>query len=191
MLGIMKMKKSSLLAAIVGILYAQNLYAQSTDLKISIVIPNGDAKDAAEYQNHQINLSRSTDHFHVLITNISQKPQRIWEGWNSWGWYNLSFEVTDSSGGLLYKLEHKKRKWTVNFPSIVSINPGEQFIIDVYLNKEDWLLPFLKDKKGGDFELNIQAIYEIPENIDAKRMGIWTGKVKSQVEKCTLRYWKK
>jgi hypothetical protein len=185
------MNKSIWTSAFLGILFVLNLFAQPSDLKLSIIVPNQDNKGANEYQNHKIDLTRADAHFHVLITNISQKQQRIWQGWNSWGWYNLTFEVLDSSGSLIYKLEHKKAKWTVNFPSSYCINPGEQFVIDVYFaRKDEWLLPFLKGKKEGEFKVNMRAIYEIPEDKDTKEMGIWTGKIKSEIGKYALQFWK-
>jgi len=88
--------KILILAGILSILNLSNVFAESNGLKISIAVPGRDAKDATEYQNHWINLHCEGTHFHVAITNTSNKPQRLWETWNFWGWYNLTFEALDN-----------------------------------------------------------------------------------------------
>jgi len=157
---------------------------------ISIAIPSRDTKNASVYQNHWINLHREGTHFHVVITNISAKPQRLWKTWNSWGWYNLTFEISDNQGNILHALKKKPRGWTKNYPSFVRLNPGEYFIIDVYLKKSDWELSFLDKEKEGNFEINLKTIYEISEDKETKEYNIWTGKIESEIGKYTLSYYK-
>ena len=185
------MKKITfIIVGMLCILNLSNASAESEPLKITIAVPSRDAKNGTEYQNHRINLHRKGTHFHVVITNVSDKPQRIWETWNSWGWYNLTFNMLDNRGNTLYTLKKKPRGWSKNFPSFIRLNPGECFIIDVYLKRSDWELPFLGKKREGDFEINLKAVYEIPQDDETKKNGIWTGKIESATGKYTLNYYK-
>ena len=36
--------------------------------------------------------------FYVVLSNISRKPQPVWETWNSWGSRSISFELTMPEG---------------------------------------------------------------------------------------------
>ena len=90
----------------------------------------------------------------------------------------------------MYTLKKKPHAWTKNYPRFVCLNPGEYFIIDVYLEKSDWELPFLDKEKEGNFEINLKAIYEIPEDDETKKYNVWTGKIESEIGKYTLNYYK-
>lgn len=178
------------IAEVLSILAVSNVFAQSEALKISIAVASRDAKNATEYQNHWINLYREDTHFHVVITNISNEPKRLWETWNSWGWYNLTFEILDNQGKILHILKKKSHGWSKNYPSFIRLQAGEYFIIDVNLERSDWGLPFLDKEKEGNFEINLKAIYEIPEDKETKEHNIWTGKIESEIGEYTLSYYK-
>ena len=62
-----------------------------TNLEVSIAIPERNGKRVLEY-------SSRNPHFHVVVTNTSDKPQRLWREWCSWGYYCLYFELSDGKG---------------------------------------------------------------------------------------------
>ena len=131
-----------------------------------------------------IDFRSKQSHFHVVVTNTSGKPQRLWETWNSWGYYNLRFEVADQKGKVLFVIKKKPRNWTVNFPSWLELESGEHFVMEVYFDKEKWNVPFLnKNSKGKVQQLRMRAIFEIKSDrtgfIDAEKYKIWTGKISS------------
>lgn len=147
----MKTIKTLLIITILCFVSLVNGFAQKNDLEISIAVPGHDAKNATEYQNHWINLDQEKAHFHVVITNTSNMPKRLWEMWNSWGWYNLTFEVLDNQGNLIHVLKKKPHTWDKNYSSFVRLDPSGHFVIDVYFKKSDWELPFLAKKKRRKF----------------------------------------
>ena len=71
--------------------------------------------------------------FHVLLTNTSPDTLAIYEEWNSWGYYGLSFEITYPDGR---KVVARKapRGWDKNFPSTTVIAPHGCYVFNVDFN---------------------------------------------------------
>src|SRR5947208_270066 len=46
-----------------------------------------------------IEMNRPSQHFYVVATNVSGQSIRLWREWCSWGYYNLTFQVTGREGG--------------------------------------------------------------------------------------------
>ncbi|HKH48724.1 MAG TPA: hypothetical protein VKM72_29005 [Thermoanaerobaculia bacterium] len=120
----------------------------------------------------------STSHFHVLLQNRSDHEKRIWEDWNSWGYFNLSFEVIDSSGK---KWVVKKRDtgFTRNFPSFLAILPGQTHVFDVYFGDDrEWEgFPL---RRGAEQTVHIRALYDVSETAESKTNEVWAGHLKSE-----------
>src|SRR5216684_8239058 len=36
--------------------------------------------------------------FYVVLTNVSNEPQAVWESWNSWGYQTISFDLMTANG---------------------------------------------------------------------------------------------
>ncbi|MGI4871627.1 MAG: hypothetical protein ACRYFX_10665 [Janthinobacterium lividum] len=68
--------------------------------------------------------------FHVLLTNTSPDSLAIYEEWNSWGYYGLSFEITYPDGRKVASYKGL-RYWTKNFPSTITIAPHGCYVFDV------------------------------------------------------------
>jgi hypothetical protein len=66
----------------------------------------------------------TSPNFYVVVTNTSESPVRLWREWCSWGYFNLSFVVTDERGKTT-TVTKKPRGWDHNFPdgSIVCTFP--------------------------------------------------------------------
>src|SRR5580698_2500044 len=74
---------------------------------VSVAVPiGGDGERRVEYHDQ-------TTHFHVIVSNTSDKPQRIWQEWNSWGYFGLTFEFTDEQGKN-WIARKKPFEWTRN-----------------------------------------------------------------------------
>ena len=182
---------SSLLATAVAVALmaaARSASAAPAALTVAIAVPARGPHQAGRPRPRAINIRREQSHFHVVVTNTSAKPLRLWETWNSWGYYNLSFEVADAEGKVLYAIRKKPRSWTVNSPSWVELAPGEHFVMDVYFDRESWDLPFLKEKPQGEFSLRMRAVFESKSNEQAEEHEVWTGKLKSPIEGYRVRY---
>lgn len=124
-------------------------------------------------------------HFAVIVTNASSKTQRLWETHNSWGYYNLRFEVVDPKGKLLYTIKKKETWFTLNNPSWIELAPGEHYLIHVNLD-DKWELPFLKGEPQGDLRLRLRAVYE--SHADEEFKDHWVGRVTSPYQNYLLRY---
>jgi hypothetical protein len=121
---------------------------------------------------------RPADHFHVVLQNRGIYEQRIWETWNSWGYFNLSFEVADSTGK---KWVVKKRDtgFTRNFPSFLTISPGQTYVFDVYFgDAHEWAgFPL---RRGEENTVKMRALYSVPVSAEAKTSDVWTGHLESE-----------
>ena len=78
---------------------------------------------------------KQPDVFYVVLTNISDRPQPVWETWNSWGYQTVFFEVVLPNGKHL-SITKKAQDFTKNFPSVFVIPPGGQQVYPVRLDAE-------------------------------------------------------
>jgi hypothetical protein len=136
------------------------------------IVPNRGAWDADE-----IHLSQAGDHFNVVLTNITEKPVTVWKEWSSWGYFCLSFQLTDDSGKPT-RVFKKSRVWFANAPDPMTIPPGDLAIFDVSFNPSEWEgLPPLKP--GEIQRVRMVAVYEVTPSKEADEMGVWVGTVSS------------
>lgn len=135
-----------------------------------------------------INLANPGSHFHVVVTNNSNREQRIWETWNSWGYFNLRFDVMDDKGSVAYQITKNRNKtWTRNVPSWVTLGPGEHFVRDVDFDRDTWIMPFLKSADPQRHSsLKLRAVFEIKSNDESVEHGIWTGAIESKADDFTV-----
>lgn len=120
----------------------------------------------------------STEHFHVVLENISKVSKKFWKDSNSWGYSVLTFEITDKSGAKSI-IRKRPRNWRKNFPGFWEIGQGEQVIYNISLTNGEWDFFIHKGSKGKLFE--IQAIIDVPDDNKAREFGVWTGQIKSPV----------
>ncbi len=122
-------------------------------------------------------LSGSADHFHVVITNVSGKPIRLWRNLCSWGYRCLSFEIRGPDGKTL-TVEKQNRAWTKNAPVWDTIPAGDHKVFDVSWYDSTWAgVPPLTDRPAQF--LSMKAIYEVPVDKQATAHQVWTGRVTS------------
>ena len=156
--------------------------SSSTDaLEVSIAIPLRSDNERAPHYERVLDYSHLQ--FPVVITNRSDSPQRIFEDWNSWGYYALSFEVTEA--GATWNIKKGFNIWMKNFPSTWTLLPHEHLVIEVNLSDKDVWEPFPVIK---DFTTSItmRAIFQIPADESSKKLSVWTGRVLSKAEKYKL-----
>lgn len=78
----------------------------------------------------------SSSHFHFILFS-DRDGLRVFEDWNSWGYFARSFTLTDSSSRE-YQITARNRGWDRNFPSTLTINRGEVLVTDIYLCGGTW-----------------------------------------------------
>ena len=134
-----------------------------------------------------------TDHFHVLLTNNSEKPIVLFEEWNSWGYFGLSFDITYSDGRKVHSTKFSSG-WDKNAASTVTIAPHGFYIFNVTFSKKEDLnhhrfwINSLFDEKGLDkgLKCRIRAVYSIENSPEAQREHAWIGTVTSEENNYTL-----
>ena len=122
--------------------------------------------------------------FFVVLTNVSPEPQPIWEYWNSWGYQNVSFELT-TADGKKFVVSRKQEKFTRNFPSTFLIGPGEHQVYAIRL--DEWWETHPSLPKIDETPLTLKAIYEVSPTTEAAQFHVWTGHLESRSYKLTLR----
>src|SRR5207253_1332755 len=107
------------------------LHAGESPIAISVAVPARSGERRIEHRD-------STTHFHVIVSNTSDRPERIWREWCSWGYFGLTFEFTDESGKK-WIARKKERVWTVNAPDWWTLEAHESLVLDVHLGDlETW-----------------------------------------------------
>jgi hypothetical protein len=100
--------------------------AEDSPISVSIAIP------AERGSVRSIYYRDKTTHFHVIVSNTSDKPQRIWREQFSWGYYGLSFEFTDEHGKKSTANKKKVLSWNHNFPDWWILETLESIVLNLY-----------------------------------------------------------
>ena len=157
--------------AIVFVVWAGRSEAVQDDvsaLQLEICIPTCNQR----YPGKRV--AYRNDDFHVIVTNRSNKPQRIWQDSNSWGHYALTFHVTAS--GKTTTATKTTVFWRGNSRTWWVLEPGEKLVYKVAWCDSLWR-GFPEDQPGT--VATIRAQFEIAATPESEAGQIWTGKVVS------------
>ena len=136
-------------------------------------------------ENGRLAYMNDSSHFHVVLNNASAAPLRIWEDWNSWGYFALSFEISDDTGKHWTAAKRKEIDFTRNFPSFETIAPANSSVIDVYFGDgKTW--DGFPLRKGQEKTVHMRAIFEIVESPESKSSAVWVGRVVSNAVQVTF-----
>jgi hypothetical protein len=125
--------------------------------------------------------------FYVVFTNISEQPQAVFEQWNSWGYFAISFEFTTDEGRNTTIFRKRTVAFTKNNPSTFAVAAGEHQVFPVRLDKWWHTQPALR--KSDEMPVKVKAIYEVSATPESAKQGVWTGRVESKTYDFTLRQW--
>jgi hypothetical protein len=113
--------------------------------------------------------------FHVVVTNVSKQPVRLWKESCSWGYYNLSFTAAGRDGKTV-AVKKLKRAFTSNRPDWMLLPPGDHLVLDVSFEDHIWEdLPV--PEANQSLRVSLRAVYEVTERSGKYR--VWTGRVAS------------
>ncbi len=176
------------IAAIVAISYLLLPRQANTDTKedanfsVSIAVPlNSDGV-------RKINVRDEGSHFHVVVTNESDKETRLWEPWNSWGCQNLQFEVLDDAGNHIHSITYAQTWFTRNSPSCITLAPGDHHVFEINF-RGAWRDSFLAAAMMGSQScLHLRAVYQISPTKESDQHRVWTGRVQSSVNKYAFEF---
>lgn len=131
-----------------------------------------------------ITLWQPSHHFHVVITNLSKEPIRLWREWCSWGYYSLSFALADA-GGKITIVKKGPMEWAKNYPDATTLAPGDHMVFEVTFDQSTWPNAPVPDK-GKSREIKMKAVFSIPADEDTKKQSVWTGEVSSPEDTYTI-----
>lgn len=130
-------------------------------------------------------------YFHVLLTNISSEPVNIFQEWNSWGYYGLSFEITYPDGRRIWSTK-KSRGWDKNFPSAITLAPHGYYVFAVDFGPE-WVNSIRTEPKSDHgIKCKMRAIYSIEPTKDDMMVRlegvepVWSGTIGSEESAYTI-----
>ena len=113
---------STLLLILSAGLICISSYGQGVDSTVSLAlsIPHGDQlktlNDCSSFNN---------DVF-IVINNNTDSTVRFYENWNSYGYYNFTFEI--KTNDTIYTVSRPYKLWYRNFPSHHSVLPQESIV---------------------------------------------------------------
>jgi len=146
------------------------------------IIPTGFPDDV--FKEAYIELG-GAKHFHVLLTNNSDYSIKLFQEWNSWGYYGLSFEITYPDGRRVVSAKGP-RGWDKNFPSTITVAPHGHHVFEVNFFNNPTVIPFWQHSvlnepltKDG-LPCRIRAIYSIEPSKASDEQQVWTGTISSQ-----------
>jgi hypothetical protein len=119
---------------------------------------------------------------HVVLTNVSDRPLRIIDDWNSWGYFNLTLQYT-AADGTSHKIEKVGRDWTRNFLTDTTLAPGQMLVRDVAFDPAIWTgLP-----DAGVVTVTATFKQDEPKELDQKGAAYWSGTAESAAVKFEVR----
>ena len=157
-----------------------------TSLSASIAVPKLN-------EERRIDLKDDKSSFPIVIRNTSSSSQKVWTEWYSWGYYSLSFEVTDADGKK-WEVRKKPSEWDKNIPQYWTLEPNDELVIPVFINDAIWDgLGFLKecDEYVCKIHVRMKAIYEVNADQESNKQNVWAGKIISSENEYVFYNWKK
>lgn len=113
----------------------------------------------------------------VVLTNLSERPMRVWRDWCSWGYENVSLEFRDARGHV-WTCRKKPGTWFKNYPDFAELGAGESMVVMVKLDAGVWQdLPPLGEMSGK--WINMCVRYEVKEDEHSRKDGVWVGKIEN------------
>lgn len=124
--------------------------------------------------------------FYIVLTNVSDRPQSVWEYWNSWGYRSISLQFITQEGQKIL-VTKKLEDFTRNFPSTFLLRPGEHQVFAIRLDHWWQAHPALPDNDQPP--ITVKVIYEVHPTPEATKYNVWTGRVESKDYNVVLRHW--
>jgi hypothetical protein len=124
--------------------------------------------------------------FPVVVRNESDAPLGVWREWCSWGWFQLTFVVTDASGES-FVVRKKERGWRKNYPDAWRLAPGEPLVLTPRLSDGDVWENADRLAKLRDSAVTVQAVFTAEAGEDSRGQAVWSGRVESAARSYRVR----
>jgi len=156
--------------------------AEESGLMVSIAIPANESGDRWIVYKGSDDDFRQSATFPVVLTNVSDKPIRLWESWSSWGHDNLTFELT-AKDGTKTSAQSARSTWFLDSASHYEIAPRESSIVYItFANSYHWN-GFPIGATGSDETVQMKVRFKISPTKESIRKGVWTGSIESGTRK--------
>ena len=120
----------------------------------------------------------------AVFRNVGPETIRLWKDTCSWGYRNLSFEITQQDGQR-FVVTRVERGWEKNVPAWHTLPAGTHLSSDITLNTRDWQgLPRLAT--GERRPVAVRALYKSGADYESKLNGVWVGSIVSEEIQATL-----
>jgi hypothetical protein len=149
-----------------------------TNLEVSIAIPQQGDQRVLDY-------SARNPHFHVLVTNTSDRPQRIYQEWCSWGYYALWFELSDAKGNT-WTARKTETVWFKNWPAVWTIPAHECLVLDVQFADRNLWKGF-PEAGWPSQTFTMRAVFQIFPDHYSRPGAVWSGRIVSKADKYVFR----
>jgi hypothetical protein len=131
--------------------------------------------------------AKQPETFYVVLTNVSDRAQPVWQTQCSWGFWTISFELTMLDGKKLHITKNKNEAFTKNSPAIFLVPPSQYQIYPIQLDSQWDNRP--QFTKSGSVRVSLKAIYEVGPTPEAAEQNVWVGRVESPTYDFVLRHW--
>lgn len=133
-------------------------------------------------------MARSAGEFYVVLTNISGKPQSVFETSNSWGYQAISFQLQLPNGRTV-TVSRAPENFTKNYPSVFIVPPGEHKVFAITLDDSWNTAPAVPLADQTPLEITIRATYKLSPTPESATEKVWTGRIESAAYNFKLRHW--
>jgi hypothetical protein len=149
-----------------------SLGLESNIIKLEVMKPEYGEKKTEQPPNVSVQVKAvQYPHLTVTMKNNTENALRVWDNWNSWGWWNLSFCVVLKDGQVIH-ISAKDRGWDRNAPTFSTIQPGDEWTRKVDFSDEQWEIP--KEFSPKDIRY-FSAVYCIKPSEESAKHRVWTG----------------
>ena len=106
----------------------------------------------------------------------SDKRVRVFQEWNSWGYYNRTFQCTDLADSKSYIFSRRPRGWDKNAPSTHVLEQGQFVLTNIDFMDGSWQsTPHLPAKP--QLHLRLTPRYQVEPDTSSQEEGAWVGKI--------------
>lgn len=159
-------------------------------------------KDGLKVSIGSIELRASDPHINVVLQNTLAKPINVYAEWNSWGYDNLTLQITKLDGKVLDEpliINKGLMAWSRNGPTTEGIAPGEAIVREVRLDSPDqqspirngpFYLGFPLPPQGASRQISMRAVFENEQNVTLgqEKKLVWTGRIASPFKDYDVRW---
>ncbi len=171
----------TLLLFLLGSTLSLTVLAESSSLSLAISLP------ALQNGTRALDQARTASFF-VILSNGSDRPQRIWAPWSDLGSATLSLETTDQTGKTRSVKRAEGRSLSHKLSEFCILKPRESLIFEVHHADTNAWENFPKAGQGLT-PISMRAVFEVRTNTATDLHGIWTGKIYSESLRVTIYPW--